>query len=853
MLKHWTFQPRVLMCFGRLLWELLLVLALPNGNAVFDTFERVGDGFCLDSLNRTYDAFTMLPFQHYHCCLDACMELSFSNAKSPGFHITPDGNCTIFMNDGDWPRSNSSGFHAVHTSSTGSGRIFEAEPGLSHTVADGCWRKREYELDSPTNGSRDDPETGGAHPGLADFIEEDFAYCLSAGAIPGPAIINTASTMESCWSYCSEQEHCQACFRNCEIGNCSEREAGCTYYAVQLCDSGRRNDCGVRSLRRKTVFDGRSGSDMIAHLVGLLALFCVIQGMVLFCYWRGWIRAPLGPKAVCFIDEQGEPLEADVRAALPVYWSNAGEETEFNSMLYVGQEQWAPFAELLDSTYRARSSQDRPCPDGACPKRPGGCPCVQPDGEPGLPASYVIRRVLRAENSGSWTRFVAKRAQLRSRRQGMEKVEDPVCTAGVVDQHPELFAPVDASLNEVYLWHGTHVRAALNIAHEGFDIQTAGLNGTMYGKGLYFAENSTKADEYARDEPHGFYQDVFAVLLCRVCLGKFHFSEDRFDSTGGMAEAGTIDSTVGDRTRTANTFREFTAYYPDQVYPEYVIFYSRRPKAAAMEAFRFGLAPLHAQLPVYFQKFHLNPQVESFEVQYGVRRPERDVLEQMAQACYPGGRRIEVLSARRIEISSLWNRYVLYKKRLRGELEASGLSAFASAEFLEGQARGAEILTDAFMKRPSEGGGMRPTWRGESLEGELQEHFLWHGTTRKAAEAIVRADFRVPKEIKNGARYGCGLYFAEDVSKSLAYAPVNTSSDGRTTSQFLLLCRVLCGQMYYTSERYELDAVISAHKVGKNSVLANPLREGPREFIVWHEMQVYPEYLLEVTVRNEDP
>ncbi|CAE7335335.1 Parp12 [Symbiodinium necroappetens] len=665
------------MRFGRLLFELLLGLAFPSGNAVFDTFERVGDGFCLDSLNRSYDAFTMLPFQHYHCCLDACMEFSFSNAESPGFHITPDGNCTIFMNDGYWPRGNSSGFHSVHTSSTGSGRISEAEPGLSHTVADGCWRKRGYRLDVPTNGSSEDPETGGSHPGLADFIEEDFAYCLSAGAIPGPAIINTASTMESCWSYCSEKEHCEACFRNCEIGNCSEREAGCTYYAVQFCDSGRRSDCGVRSLRRKTVFDGRSEpSDMIPHLVGLLALFCAIQG-------------------------------------------NAGEETEFNSMLYVGEEQWAPFAELLDSTYRARSSQDRPCPDGACPKRPGGCPCVQPDGEPGLPASYVIRRVLRAENSGSWTRFVEKRAQLRSRRQGMGKVEDPVCTAGVVDQHPELFTPVDASLNEVYLWHGTHIRAALNIAHEGFDIQMAGLNGTMYGKGMYFAENSTKADEYARDEPHGFYQDVFALLLCRVCLGKFHFSEDRFDSAGGMAEAGTIDSTVGDRTRAANTFREFTAYDPDQVYPEYVIFYSRRPKAVALEAFRFGLPPLHPQLPNYFQNFHLNPQVKSFEVQYGVRRPERDGLEQMAQACYPGGRRIEVLSARRIEISSLWNRYVLYKRRLRGELEASGLTAFASAEFLEGQARGAEILTDAFMKRPSEGGG-RPTWRGESLEGELQ-------------------------------------------------------------------------------------------------------------------------------------
>ena len=32
----------------------------------------------------------------------------------------------------------------------------------------------------------DSAQRRGSHPGLADFIEEDFAYCLSAGAIPGP-------------------------------------------------------------------------------------------------------------------------------------------------------------------------------------------------------------------------------------------------------------------------------------------------------------------------------------------------------------------------------------------------------------------------------------------------------------------------------------------------------------------------------------------------------------------------------------------------------------------------------------------------------------------------------------------
>ncbi|CAE7634226.1 Parp12 [Symbiodinium pilosum] len=430
------------------------------------------------------------------------------------------------------------------------------------------------------------------------------------------------------------------------------------------------------------------------------------------------------------------------------------------------------------------------------------------------------------EKSRTWQKYAAKRAQLRSRQQ-----------VGLVEQHPELFAPLETDVNEVYLWHGTHIRSAFAIAHEDFKMGMAGSNGTMYGKGIYFAENSTKADEYARDEPHGFYQDVFALLLCRVCLGKFLYSEERLDTAGDMAEAGTIDSTVGDRTRTANTFREFAAYHPDQVYPEYVVLYSRRPKAVAPEPFKFSLAPLHAQLPIYWQHFHVNPQVDSFEVQYGVRHASRALLEQLAQACYPGRVGDPVISARRIEMSSLWNRYVQFKKRLRDELDASGRSAFASPELLESRGLHAGRCSSTRRAHTLPAGVVQTTISADSLEGDLQEHLLWHGTSRKSAEAIVRADFRVPKDVKNGVRFGCGLYFAEDVGKSLTYAPVNTSSDGRTNSQFLLLCRVLCGQMHYTSERYDLDAVTSAHKVGKHSVLANPLREGPREVIIWHAMQ----------------
>ena len=110
---------------------------------------------------------------------------------------------------------------------------------------------------------------------------------------------------------------------------------------------------------------------------------------------------------------------------------------------------------------------------------------MQPEGDPGLPKSYVIRRVIRVEDSRMWRRYLARRQRLRSE----EKLLD-VETTRLVDEQPDVFMPVDKDVNEFYLWHGTHIRAALSIAHEDFRIDMAGSNaGTMYGKGCYLAEN----------------------------------------------------------------------------------------------------------------------------------------------------------------------------------------------------------------------------------------------------------------------------------------------------------------------------------------------------------------------------
>merc|ERR1719487_533138 len=119
-----------------------------------------------------------------------------------------------------------------------------------------------------------------------------------------------------------------------------------------------------------------------------------------------------------------------------------------------------------------------------------------------------------------WTTYVQKREEIRKKRvnETLVPFSPPVVTDKVARQHEDMFEPLQSELNEVYLWHGTFVRTALSIAQKGFDIDLAGSSrGTMYGRGAYFAESSTKADEYARDEPDGFYAGIFALLLCRVC------------------------------------------------------------------------------------------------------------------------------------------------------------------------------------------------------------------------------------------------------------------------------------------------------------------------------------------------
>jgi len=140
-------------------------------------------------------------------------------------------------------------------------------------------------------------------------------------------------------------------------------------------------------------------------------------------------------------------------------------------------------------------------------------------------------------------------------------------------------SPLDESLNEFFLFHGTSAQGAEGISSEDFSLSLSGSNaGNNFGSGVYFAEDCLKADEYTVEAPTGHaFAGLRPVLLCRICLGRVLVSEDsNVEWEVEQVMKGRCDSLCADRKAAVGTFREFIVFDEDQAYSEYIIWYTRR-------------------------------------------------------------------------------------------------------------------------------------------------------------------------------------------------------------------------------------------------------------------------------------
>jgi len=207
-----------------------------------------------------------------------------------------------------------------------------------------------------------------------------------------------------------------------------------------------------------------------------------------------------------------------------------------------------------------------------------------------------VQRVIRVEDSDMWDEHRRSITYITDTRHPEELFQnDGTHLAKTKSGHLQLIPLTTRCLpeyftgrmyrdaNETYLWHATKRAAAESIIQNDFKVRKQSPQ--VLGKGVYFAESPTLSDKYAVVGPSGFY----CMLLVRVVLGKVDATRhvSRFKGkklvftthTTKMVRKGICDSVVLERPY--NNTREYCVANNTQLYPEYLILYSREdPKGA---------------------------------------------------------------------------------------------------------------------------------------------------------------------------------------------------------------------------------------------------------------------------------
>eukprot|EP00927_Polykrikos_kofoidii_P028483 TRINITY_DN24867_c0_g1_i1.p1 TRINITY_DN24867_c0_g1~~TRINITY_DN24867_c0_g1_i1.p1 ORF type:complete len:628 (+),score=75.65 TRINITY_DN24867_c0_g1_i1:164-2047(+) len=568
---------------------------------------------------------------------------------------------------------------------------------------------------------------------------------------------------------------------------------------------------------------------------------------------------------------EGEGAAAVDGSEIPLYWTNKQKTAHqrmatFEQMIYVNHNLQPIFDSVVQGCQRRLCTHNGGCPKPKSrrPQTHGGCHYVRPAETPMSPEAYRVRRVIRVEDSAMWARYLSARRVIKDRHAKANIVENipdpPINTGRFCSKYPVAFAPCDGLPQEAYLFHGTSVWSALSIARDDFQIDptrtpSVGRLDGGEGYGIHLSESYTGADEYAVSPTGGFYDGVYAILLCRVCLGNVFCTEKDSSQVevDEVLSAG-YDSTCNFPLPHEEHFRNFVVYDRDAVYAEYIVLYERLYRDMLAREVGMSAAPpikLHTELPVYWKNVAMNPRIETFDGKYVVRSSTHANLQRLVAATCSTN--TPLLKAWRVENSETWNQYTDFKEKLRSELRADIDEAdegMTSEFLLRKCATLAEIddtgnvLTQTILEIVG-GEHVEEEISIENLDDTLNEVFLWHGTTKEAARAIAKNNFHVsaPRHSINGQRFGCGVYLAESLDKALAYARASEN-----LRKYVLLCRVCLGKIYFTKAGCALTAHLQAAEAQKHSVVANPCKNRKREFVALSASQVYPEFILKLDV-----
>jgi len=166
-----------------------------------------------------------------------------------------------------------------------------------------------------------------------------------------------------------------------------------------------------------------------------------------------------------------------------------------------------------------------------------------------LPPSIKVVSVERIQNMAMWQSYAVKRQGMMTRDKSTSK------DVGKIDKRSE----------KRWLFHGTSADTVPKIIQQGFNRGFAGKNATAFGKGVYFAQNSSYSASTTYSPPDR--NQVQQMFLCRVLTG--------FTCKGN---ANQLVPDMRDKARhilydcTTNSDKTiYVTYHDSQQYPEYLV------------------------------------------------------------------------------------------------------------------------------------------------------------------------------------------------------------------------------------------------------------------------------------------
>jgi hypothetical protein len=221
------------------------------------------------------------------------------------------------------------------------------------------------------------------------------------------------------------------------------------------------------------------------------------------------------------------------------------------------------------------------------------------------PKYFKLLKILQVQSDTLWQNYSFQRVRIT-----LDKRAEQCELTNHLKKYPLKTVLVDSSVNEVYLFHGTTREIAETIASKGFDTRlgcqlvTNRLPNGMFGSAVYFAESFSKSNQYVacplcngnsigrgNKDCNCSAQDIekaggYVMIVGRVLLGDSHICLHYDESTYKFKEkppqkpdGSYYDSIFAESRENFPdhhlSYREFVVYEPAQIYPEFLIYYTR--------------------------------------------------------------------------------------------------------------------------------------------------------------------------------------------------------------------------------------------------------------------------------------